>query len=143
MSGATPTTAGTAKSSRLLELDKQMPRLKESNFVAWNEALLNLQYYANWDVKLIDIEQSSTTKWDGVDETDKVQANDRRLAYAVIRMSISPELYHLRDGMRPGDVMGLYKKLYTRFCRLTHGAIAGLKKDINSFPGGNLLQVLC
>ena len=111
-----------------------MPKLNQNNFIAWNKALLNVEYFANWDRDLIDMGQTDDSVWDpDAEEPSEKRRADRRNAFALIRLTVSQELHHLLTGITPGDVKALYKKLYRRFCRLTAGAIQGLKKELASF----------
>ena len=116
------------------DLERQMPKLNQNNFIAWNKALLNVEYFANWDRDLIDMGQTDDSVWDpDAEEPSEKRRADRRNAFALIRLTVSQELHHLLTGITPGDVKALYKKLYRRFCRLTAGAIQGLKKELASF----------
>ena len=74
-------------------------------------SLISVQYYAQWDKDIIDIEGPCTDPpWDGNEEADKKIAKARRTAYSVVRMRVSKALQYLLDDIRPGDVHKLYKR---------------------------------
>ena len=113
-----------------------MPKLTCTNFNEWNNALEEVEYYADWDADLIDIQQNKTEEkynWDGARPTDKTEHQNRKLAYALVKMSLSKDLHYLLHSIRPGDVKEQYKRIFNRFCRLTPGALRELKADLESY----------
>lgn len=124
--------ADQAAKSRLMDLKLQMPTLTGKNFIEWNEELRNIEYFGSWDPSIIDIDQDDPDAWDG-EEGNVKSKRDRRDAYAIIRLTIAAEFKHILSGTRPGDAKDCYKRLFNRFCRLTSGAISGLKKELENF----------
>ena len=114
--------------NKIAEYKAQMVTLNENNFLEWKEALLNLQYYAEWNEDVIDMKQSQPP-WDKGEEADNKERRDRRHAYAIIRMTVSDKLKHLIKGVTPGDARGIYKRIYDRFCRITAGALKALQTE--------------
>jgi hypothetical protein len=129
-----PKASPPAKGSTLSDYLKQISILTGSkNFYTWNEELVNLEYYADWPPELLDIAQNEEEDWDPADDESKLEKSQRRQAFSVLRLTMAAHLKHLRTGITPGDCRGFYKKIFNRFCRLTTGAISGLKKELAAF----------
>jgi hypothetical protein len=91
------------KGPLLLELKAQMTMLEDQgSFHEWSESLANVVYFAGWSNKLIDIEQEEKAPWDGEEPVDKEEKQHRLLAYALVRMTIGPNLNHLKTGSLQG-----------------------------------------
>ena len=133
------------KKITLLELDKQMPRLTTANFTEWNKGLEEVEYYADWSPKLIDIAQANPDEaWDGSKSKNKATQTHRRLAYALIKMTVSRDINHLLIDIRPGDVKEQYSRIFNRFCRLTPGALREIKLELEAYTqqgSGTTLEV--
>ena len=114
-----------ADKKKLLEYTAQLDTLQ------FKQALLDLQYYADWDEHVIDIKRERDSDWDGEEEADEGYAEARRLAYAAIKAKLGDNVRHLSTGMRPGDARGLFKRISNRSCSLTTGAIQALKEEVN------------
>ena len=111
-----------------------MPRLSSTNLQAWNRALEDVEYYAGWDESIIDIDQRHTKElWNKSKKESAKRQQHRRTAHALLRMTILPDLQHLVTSIKPGDVKGMYAKIFKRFCRLTPKAIQLLKQDLQGY----------
>jgi hypothetical protein len=115
------------------EYSKLLPMLTGENFFTWNQDLRDLQYYAEWDADIIDMEQVDPNGWDGQEENDAKVKLGRRTAHAVIKMKLSRDVKHLALNVRPGDAKGLYRNIFRRFCRLTPGAVQTMREEIRSY----------
>ena len=118
-----------SEDKKLLPYTKQLPTLTTENFVEFKNALENLQYYAGWDEKTLDLKLTIPAPWDGREEADKKVQSHRRLSYAVLRMKVASPLRHLLTGITPGDVRGLWRRIHNRFCIKTSGALQALKTE--------------
>ena len=114
---------------KLLEYSQQLPTLTTENFVDFKDAFKDLIYYAEWEADVVDLQQESADIWDGAEEADEDTKKARRLAYALLRMKLNGSLRHLVTGIRPGDAKGLWKRIFSRFCTSTSGALQELKTE--------------
>ena len=111
----------------------QLPTLTANNYHEWKQSLDDLNYFAQWDDSVLDLQDKINTPWDGIEESSDTIAKQRRMAYAVLRMKLHPDLRHLLTGLRPGDSRGIYSRISTRFLSLTTGAIQALAEELNGF----------
>ena len=119
--------------SKLNEYAMQLPTLTANNYHEWKQSLDDLNYFAQWDDSVLDLQDKIETPWDGAEESSDTIAKQRRMAYAVLRMKLHPDLRHLLTGLRPGDSRGIYSRISTRFLSLTTGAIQALAEELNGF----------
>ena len=114
--------------TRIADLLKITIVLTPNNFSDYCARLKNAIFHAQWDPNLIDMDQAHPAQWNGNESKDSDEEKEhRREAYSVVFTQICDELDHFRTDATPGDVKELYKKIHSRFCIKTSGAIQELK----------------
>ena len=87
--------------------------LTSKNFFEFKNSLRNLIYFARWHASLIDVDQlDADNPWDGNEAKDEDEERDnRRNAFALLRMKVGDDLKHLLTNIRPGDCKALWKRI--------------------------------
>ena len=121
----------------LIPYSKQLPTLNQDNYVEFQEALINVIYYAKWHADTLDLRFNIADPWDGTEENDKKRQKARKLAFVILCLKLSPSLHHLKTGIRPGDARGLWKKIHNRFFANNSGSYQRLENEAQNLSMQN------